>query len=210
VESPKLANDRAALFRSAVLTSPFKSKVRLEAENGASTAVDGSRRRLHVASGHEQRSLVLRPAVSWFHHPTVLTIIRPRRSCVASAAFLLLRWKSRDEEAPANRSGLARADPGMSVENPLWGRHAFTRIAQARLCRRSIKRRQIHGEAARAPSQGWHTFLHNHAQYCCDGLFVVPTIASTCFMPSSSCGSIAEASSGTTSRQPTAEWIARS
>jgi len=33
MESPKLRNDRAALFALAVLTSPFKSKLRLEAEN---------------------------------------------------------------------------------------------------------------------------------------------------------------------------------
>src|ERR1700730_13196208 len=57
--------------------------------------------------------------------------------------------------APANRSGLAGADPANERREPALGVATHSRrIAQARLCRRSIKRRPIHGEAARAAKPG--------------------------------------------------------
>jgi hypothetical protein len=43
---------------------------------------------------------------------------------------------------------------------------------------RAIKRRQIHGQATRPPSQGWLTFLRNHApDIAAMDFVVVPTIA---------------------------------
>jgi hypothetical protein len=64
----------------------------------------------------------------------------------------------------------------MSVDNPLWGAP------------------RIHGRA-----QGWCTFLRSHApDIAAIDLFVVPTMPSTCSMPSSSFGWSAETLSGST------------
>jgi hypothetical protein len=55
-------------------------------------------------------------------------------------------------------------------------------IAQSSVAKYMVKRRG-------PPSQGWRTFLRNHApDIAAMDLFVVPTIGSTCSMPSSSAG----------------------
>src|SRR5438445_6397014 len=66
----------------------------------------------------------------------------------------------------------------MSVENPLWGaprihgellKHGFE-VAQSSVAKYMVKRRG-------PPSQGWRTFLRNHApDIAAMDLFVVPTI----------------------------------
>ena len=66
----------------------------------------------------------------------------------------------------------------MSIENPLWGtprihgellKLGFA-VAQSSVAKYMVKRR-------RPPSQGWRTFLHNHApNIAAMDLFVVPTI----------------------------------
>jgi hypothetical protein len=66
----------------------------------------------------------------------------------------------------------------MSVENPLWGAPRIHgellklgfEVAQSSVARYMVKRRG-------PPSQGWRTFLHNHApDIAAMDLFVVPTI----------------------------------
>jgi transposase InsO family protein len=51
------------------------------------------------------------------------------------------------------------------------------RTAQAWIQRRSINRRQVHGQTTGPPSQGWRTFLRNHApDIAATDLFVLLTI----------------------------------
>src|ERR1700731_4295216 len=57
--------------------------------------------------------------------------------------------------AAADRDGIARADPADEHREPTLGRAAHPRrITQARPRRRSIKRRQIHGQATGAAKPG--------------------------------------------------------
>ena len=67
----------------------------------------------------------------------------------------------------------------MSVENPLWGAPRIHgellklgfEVAQSSVAKYMVKRR------GPATSQGWRTFLHNHApDIAAMDLFVVPTI----------------------------------
>ena len=87
----------------------------------------------------------------------------------------------------------------MSVENPLWGAPRIHgellklgfEIAQSSVAKYMVKR-------CGPPSQGWSTFLRNHApDIAAMDFFVVPTIGFCC-MASSSYGLIAEISSGST------------
>ena len=66
----------------------------------------------------------------------------------------------------------------MSVENPLWGSPRIhgellklgVAVAQSSVAKYMVRRRG-------PPSQGWRTFLHNHApDIAAMDLFVVPTI----------------------------------
>jgi hypothetical protein len=66
----------------------------------------------------------------------------------------------------------------ISIENPLWGAPRIHgellklgfEVAQSSVAKYMVKRR-------RPPSQGWRTFLHNHApDIAAMDLFVVPTI----------------------------------
>jgi transposase InsO family protein len=89
------------------------------------------------------------------------------------------RWKSRPQggRPPIDTElrGLVRR---MSVENPLWGAPRIHgeplklgfEVAQSSVAKYMVKRRG-------PPSQGWRTFLHNHApDIAAMDLFVVPTI----------------------------------
>lgn len=91
----------------------------------------------------------------------------------------------------------------MSTENPLWGAPRIHdellklgfEVAQSSVAKYMVKRQG-------PPSQGWRTFLHNHApDIGAVDLLVVPSMVSTCSMLSSSSGSSAESSSGSTSQQ---------
>jgi hypothetical protein len=90
----------------------------------------------------------------------------------------------------------------MSMENPLWGAPRIHgellklgfEIAQSSVAKYMIKRRG-------PPSQGWRTFLHNHApDIAAMDLFVVPTIGFDLLYASLS-GWTAETWSGSTSQQ---------
>jgi hypothetical protein len=78
----------------------------------------------------------------------------------------------------------------MSVENPLWGAPRIhgellklgIEVAQSSVAKYMVKRRG-------PPSQGWRTFLHNHApDIAARTCSLFQPLASTCSMPSSSSG----------------------
>jgi transposase InsO family protein len=80
--------------------------------------------------------------------------------------------------ATADRDEPARTDPADERRKSALGRAAHPRrTAQARLCSRSIKRAKYMVKRRGPPSQGWRTFLQNHApDIAAMDLFVVPTI----------------------------------
>jgi len=135
---------------------------------------------LHPA--HQPRSLVLYPAVSLVSINLVGPYHRPARNArpLASGRFsLLLAWKSRSSGGqPRIDTELRVLIRRISIENPLWGApriHAELlklgfEVAQSSVAKYMVKRRE-------PPSQGWRTFLRNHApEIAAMDFFVVPTI----------------------------------
>ena len=171
-------------FVLAVLASPFKSKSRLEAENVA------LRHQLIVL----RRKVRGRPRLTnndrWFFvqlyrwFPSilqVLTIIRPETLVRwPRAGFRCYwHWKSRSLGGrPQIETDLRALIRRMSLENPLWGAPRIHgellklgfEVAQSSVAKYMVKRRG-------PPSQGWRTFLRNHApDIAAMDLFIVPTI----------------------------------
>src|SRR6266849_4818797 len=164
--------------------SLFKSKSRLEAENAAlghQLIVLRRRVRGRVQLTNGDR-LFLVQLYRWF--PSVLraiTIIRPETLVRWHRAGFrrYWRWKSRSlggrPQIAADLRALIRQ---MSAENPLWGaprihgellKLGFD-VAQSSVAKYMVKR-------CGPPSQGWRTFLRNHApDIAAMDLFVVPTI----------------------------------
>jgi transposase InsO family protein len=111
----------------------------------------------------------------------VLTIVRPETLVHWHRAGFrrYWRWKSRSRGGrPPIETELRVLIRRMSVENPLWGAPRMHgellklgfQVAQSAVAKYMVKR---HGP----PSQGWHTFLRNHApDIAAMDLFVVPTI----------------------------------
>ena len=154
----------------AVSVSPFKSKNQLAAENAAlrhqlivlQRRVSG---RVQLTNGDR---LFLVMLYRWF--PSVLkaiTIIRPETLVRWHRAGFrrYWRWKSgslggRPKIAADLRALIRR----MSAENPLWGAPRIHgellklgfEVAQSSVARYMVKR-------CGPPSQGWSTFLRNHA-----------------------------------------------
>jgi transposase InsO family protein len=171
-------------FVLAILASPFKSKIRLEAENAALRyPLIVLRRKLRGRvrlTNHDRRFLV--QLYRWFPSILkVLTIVRPATLVRwHKAGFRCYwRWKSRPlggrPQIDAELRALIRR---MSVENPLWGAPRIHgellklgfEVAQSSVAKYMAKRRG-------PPSQGWCTFLRNHApNIAAMDLFVVPTI----------------------------------
>jgi transposase InsO family protein len=168
----------------ALLAAPFRSKGRLEAENAAL----------------RHQLIVLRRQVRGRVHPTnldrlffiqlyrwfpsilqVLTIIRPETLVRWHRAGFrsYWRWKSRSRGGRPQIEGDLRAlIRQISIENPLWGAPRIHgellklgfEVAQSSVAKYMAKRRG-------PPSQGWRTFLRNHApDIAAMDLFVVPTI----------------------------------
>src|SRR5512144_2343689 len=168
----------------ALFDSPFKAKGRLEAENAAlrhqliilRRKVRG---RVRLTNGDR---LFLIQLYRWF--PSVLkaiTIVRPETLVRWHRAGFrrYWRWKSRSlggrPQIDADLRALIRR---MSVDNPLWGAPRIHgellklgfEVAQSSVAKYMVKRRG-------PPSQGWGTFLRNHApEIAAMDLFVVPTI----------------------------------
>jgi transposase InsO family protein len=168
----------------AFLTAPFKSKIRLEAENAA------LRHQLIVLRRKMQGSVRLTNNDRWFFiqlyrwFPSILNvlmIIRPETLVRWHRAGFRYywRWKSRPRGGrPLIEADLLALIRRMSVENPLWGAPRIHgellklgfEVAQSSVAKYMVKQR-------RPPSQGWRTFLQNHApDIAAVDLFVVPTI----------------------------------
>src|ERR1700684_4477191 len=167
-----------------VLAVPFKSKLRLEAENAVLRhQLNVLRRRLNgrFRLTNNDRWFLIQ-LYRWFPSILqVLTIIRPETLLRWHRAGFrgYWRWKSRP------MGGRLRIDTElralirrMSVENPLWGAPRIHgellklgfEVAQSSVAKYMVKRRS-------PPSQGWQTFLRNHApDIAAMDLFVVPTL----------------------------------
>ena len=172
------------LFVLAVLVSPFKSKLRLEAENAVLRhQLNVLRRRLHGRARltNSDRWFFIQ-LYRWFPSILqVLTIIRPETLVRWHRAGFrhYWRWKSRSPGGrPQIEADLRALIRRMSVENPLWGAPRIHgellklgfEVAQSSVAKYMVKRRG-------PPSQGWRTFLRNHApDIAAMDLFVVPTI----------------------------------
>jgi len=171
-------------FASAILASPFKSKRRLAAENAAlrqQLTVLRRQVRGRVRLTNNDRLFFVQ-LYRWF--PSVLrvmTVIHPETLVRWHRAGFRCywRWKSRAVGGrPQIEADLRVLIRRMSVENPLWGAPRIHgellklgfQVAQSTVAKYMVKR---HG----APSQGWRTFLRNHApDIAAMDLFVVPSI----------------------------------
>jgi transposase InsO family protein len=171
-------------FVLAILAAPFKSNSRLEAENAVLRhQLVVLRRKVHgrIRLTNNDRWFFIQ-LYRWF--PSILktlTIIRPETLVRWHRAGFRCywRWKSR------SRGGRPQIEPNlralirrMSIENPLWGAPRIHgellklgfEVAQSSVAKYMVKRRG-------PPSQGWRTFLRNHApDIVAMDLFVVPTI----------------------------------
>jgi transposase InsO family protein len=171
-------------FILAVLASPFKSQLRLEAENAVLRhQLIVLRRKLpgRVRLTNNDRWFFIQ-LYRWFPSILqVLAIIQPETLVRWHRAGFRCywRWKSRPLGGrPQIDTELRVLIRRMSVENPLWGAPRIHgellklgfEVAQSSVAKYMVKRRA-------PPSQGWRTFLRNHApDIAAMDLFVVPTI----------------------------------
>ena len=171
-------------FLLAILVSPFKSRSRLEAENAAlrhQLTILRRKFRGRVQLTNNDRWFLIQ-LYRWF--PSILqvvTIVQPETLVRWHRAGFRCywRWKSRLRVGrPQIETVLRKLIRQMSIENPLWGaprihgellKLGFT-VAQSTVAKYMIRRRG-------PPSQGWRTFLSNHApDIAAMDLFIVPTI----------------------------------
>jgi hypothetical protein len=169
-------------FALAVLGSPFRSKLRLGAENAVLRhQLIVLRRQGRVRLTNHDRWFFIQ-LYRWFPSILqVLTIIRPETLVRWHRAGFrcFWRWKSRPGAGrPQIDTELRALISRMSMENPLWGAPRIHgellklgfEVAQSSVAKYMVKRRG-------PPSQGWRTFLRNHApDIAAMDLFVVPTI----------------------------------
>jgi len=171
-------------FVVAALASPFKSKIRLEAENAALRhQLVVLRRKLkgRARLTNNDRWLFVQ-LYRWF--PSILPalmIIRPDTLVRWHRAGFrrYWRWRSRSPGGrPPVEAELRALIRQMSRENLLWGAPRIHgellklgfEVAQSSVAKYMVKRRG-------PPSQGWRTFLRNHApDIAAMDLFVVPTV----------------------------------
>jgi transposase InsO family protein len=171
-------------FVLANLVAPFKSKIRLEAENATlrhQLIVLRRKRQGRVRLTNNDRWFLIQ-LYRWF--PSILqvvTIIRPETLVRWHRAGFRCywRWKSRSRGGrPQIEAELRTLIRRMSLENPLWGAPRIHgellklgfEVAQSSVAKYMVRR-------FGPPSQGWRTFLRNHApDIAAMDLFVVPTI----------------------------------
>ena len=171
-------------FLLAVLASAFKSKSRLEAENAVlrhQLIVLRRRVRGRVQPTNSDRWFLVQ-MYRWF--PSILkvvTIVQPETLVRWHRAGFrrYWRWKSNSRGGrPRIEIELRALIRQMSMENQLWGaprihgellKLGFS-VAQSTVAKYMVKRRG-------PPSQGWKTFLRNHApDIAAMDLFLLPTI----------------------------------
>ena len=171
-------------FVLAVLASPFKSKLRLEAENAVlrHQLIVLRRRVRGRAQPTNNDRWFLAQMYRWF--PSILkvvTIVQPETLVRWHRAGFrrYWRWKSNSRGGrPRIEMELRALIRRMSMENQLWGaprihgellKLGFS-VAQSTVAKYMVKRRG-------SPSQGWRIFLRNHApDIAAMDVFVVPTI----------------------------------
>src|SRR6266851_917299 len=171
-------------FVLAVLASPFESKSRLEAENAVlrhQLIVLRRKVRGRAQLTNNDRWFLVQ-TYRWFPSIlTVVTIVQPETLVRWHRAGFrrYWRWKSSSRGGrPRIEMELRALIRQMSTENQLWGaprihgellKLGFS-VAQSTVGNYMVKRRG-------PPSQGWRTFLRNHApDIAAMDLFVVPTI----------------------------------
>jgi hypothetical protein len=173
------------LLLGCALTGLFRSRARLEAE------ILVLRQRINVL----RRKSPKRPAFSNIDHlllvwlsqlvPTTLealTVVRPETVIRWHRAGFRAYWRFRSRprggrpKMPVDIRQLVRA---MSVANPLWGApriHGELLKLGIEVGQTTVAKYMARGR--RPPSQGWRTFLRNHADGIASvDLFVVPTIS---------------------------------
>src|SRR5437899_12134066 len=171
-------------FVVAVLASPFRSKIRLEAENAT------LRHQLVVLRRKLKGRARLTNNDRWFFvqlyrwFPSILPvvmIIRPETLVRWHRAGFrrYWRWKSRRRGGrPPIEAELRALIRQMSTENLLWGApriHGELLKLGFELAQSSVDTYMVKHRGP--PSQGWKTFLRNHApDIAAMDLFVVPTI----------------------------------
>src|SRR6266404_9666575 len=171
-------------FVLAVLASPFKSKSRLEAENAVlrhQLIVLRRKVRGRAQPTNNDRWFLVQ-MYRWFPSIVkVVTIVQPETLVRWHQAGFrrYWRWKSNSRGGrPRIEIELRALIRQMSTENQLWGAPRIhgellklgLSVAQSSVAKYMVKRRG-------SPSQGWRTFLRNHApDIAAMDLFVVPTI----------------------------------
>src|SRR5437899_3231876 len=171
-------------FVLAVLASPFKSKSRLEAENAVlrhQLIVLRRKVRGRAQPTNSDRWFLVQ-MYRWFPSIVkVVTIVQPETLVRWHRAGFrrYWRWKSNSRGGrPRIEIELRALIRQMSTENQLWGAPRIHGellklgfgVAQSTVAKYMVKRRG-------PPSQGWRTFLRNHASdIAAMDLFVVPTI----------------------------------
>src|SRR3981189_3742449 len=171
-------------FVLAILASPFKSKLRLEAEDAVLRhQLIVLKRRLHgrVRFTNNDRWFLIQ-LYRWF--PSILQVLTiiPSETLVRwhRAGFRCYwRWKSLPLGGrPQIETELRALIRQMSIVNPLWGAPRIHgellklgfEIAQSSVAKYMVKR-------CGPPTQGWWSFLRNPApDLSAMDLFVVPTI----------------------------------
>src|SRR5262249_13808458 len=171
-------------FVLALLASPFKSKSRLEAENAVlrhQLIVLRRKVRGRAQPTNNDRWFLVQ-IYQWF--PSILkvvVIVQPQTLVRWHRAGFrrYWHWKSNSRGGrPRIEIELRALIRQMSTENQLWGAPRIHgellklgfEVAQSTVAKYMVKRRG-------PPSQGWRTFLRNHApDIAAMDLFVVPTI----------------------------------
>jgi hypothetical protein len=175
---------RLLCFVLAIWASPFKSKIRLAAENAAlrhQLIVLRRKLRGRVQLANSDRWFLVQ-LYRWFPSILkVLTIIRPETLLRWHRAGFRSYWRCKSRSLggrPQIEADLRALIRRMSIENPLWGAPRIHgellklgfKVAQSSVAKYMVKRRG-------PPSQEWRTFLCNHApDIAAMDLFVVPTI----------------------------------
>src|SRR5438876_8888505 len=157
-------------FVLAVLASPFKSKLRLEAENAVLRhQLIVLRRRLHgrVRLTNNDRWFFIQ-LYRWFPSILkVLTIIQPETLVRwHKAGFRCYwRWKSRPLGGrPQIETELRALIRRMSVENVLWGApHIHGELLKLGFAVAQSTAAKYMAKKGDPSGQSWSTFLHNHA-----------------------------------------------
>lgn len=196
----------------------FKSRARLEAE------ILLLRHQLNIALRHVPARVRLRRGDRaflvwvvrlWPSLLDVVQVVQPRTVLRWHRAGFRMywRWKSRKRVGrPKIDRGLRDLIRRMSEENPLWGAsriHGELLMLDFEVAQSTVSRYMARGR--RPPSQGWKTFLRNHADaIAAIDLCIVPTVTFERLFAFLIVGhDRRRVLRVEVTRHPTAEWLAR-